>query len=159
MKIVGVIYIIILMITSFVYAEDLAGDQQKFCVYSKKEWNEDCSRYKKVKYKSIKEKNVILGCEGPGLGCGASVSFFTKLNNKNCIKDFERLYYNEVWQFRDAKGNLSKIYWKDGTFIYMGNENPKIYTGGTVTFPGGKTIQISEYMAMDRKWFECEIGR
>jgi len=137
----------------------LSEEQKIFCRHSKKVWNEDCSQYKKIKLNSTKEKIVILGCEGPGLGCGAFVSFFTKLNNSNCIKDFDRLYYNEVWQFKDVKGNLSKIYWKDGIFIYMGNENPKTYPGGTATFSGGKKVNISEYMAQNRKWFECETRR
>lgn len=159
MRVSGFFLIVfIFCIISCGQGRNLSEEQTNFCEHSKGAWNENCSQYNKHVDKNVKEKLILVGCEGPGLGCGAFVSFYTKLNNQNCAKDLDRLYYNELWQFRDRKGNLTKIYWKDGIFIYMGSENPKKFSGGKVTFESsGKVLNVVEYMGRGRQWFLCEI--
>lgn len=152
MKIILLCVFYILMIGT-VYAEQaISSEQQRYCNYLKNEWETNCSIFKKVSFKKPKELHIVTGCDGVGLKCGRTVSFYTKLRNGNCGQGIKSVMVDERWTENVDKQTLSRVYWNKGKFVY----EAVVIKSDNFEFSTEK-YKFDESMGKARAWFTCAV--
>lgn len=139
--------------TSFANS-NFSNEQSGYCNYLKSQWNYSCNSIKKTKYTSKKVRKIVVGCQGPGLGCGGQVFYYTQISNGKCNKgNVDSISYDEIWTY-STKGGSNKIYWLEGQFKYEGVSKQQYFDGFSIN-----GTRFTESMGMDRQWFDCEIPK